>query len=138
MNKSVRLKGISEVREAKDGRSFYSATFQDPSNPFGKTVTRNFWQQKNAAGEPVWRGGDPTEVKPFVGKLIPGEIKTAVVEPYEVTGTDGAARTANTYTTVILGAELAEQVFKSLNHPMVSSTTAQEEVPAAQEELAIA
>lgn len=131
MNQSVRLKGISEVREAKDGRQFYLATFQDPSNPFGKTVTRTFWQQKDSAGQPVWKGANPEEVKPFVGKLIPGYIKTAKVEAYEVTGSNGAVNMATTYTTVILGAELDEQVFKSLNHPL--ATTAAVEAPVAQE-----
>lgn len=126
MNKEqLRLISLTEPREAKDGRSFYGASFQDPTNPFAKTVTRNFWQQKNSEGVAVWKGADPTQVKPFVGKLLPGYIKTAKVTPYEVTGGDGEIRTANIYTTVVLGAELEEQVFKALNHPLLSETVAE-------------
>lgn len=129
--KTLRLVSVTEPREAKDGRSFYSAVFQDPSNPFAKTVTRNFWQQKNANGEAVWRGADPAQVKPFIGKTLPGYISTKKVADYEVTTSQGEVRTANTYTTVILGSELEEQVFKSLNHPLASAEAA---VVVAQEE----
>lgn len=119
--KTLRLLSVTETKLAKDGRGFYGATFQDPMNPFAKTVTRNFWQQKNAAGEPVWKGADPAQVAAFVGKQLPGYIATKKVEDYAVTGGDNIERTANTYTTVILGSELEEQVFKSLNHPLATA-----------------
>ena len=138
MNKSqVRLLSTTDAVVARDGRSYYTATFQDPENPFGKAVSRNFWQQKNAAGEPVWKGADPEQVKPFLKKLIPGYIATRKVEAYPVTGTDGVERSANIYTTVILGSELEEQVFKSLNHPLATLEVAGMEIPAPAEELAI-
>lgn len=127
--KTVKLVSTGEVKTATDGRQYYAASFQDPSNPFGKTVTRLFWQQKDAAGTPIWKGGDPEVVKNFVNKTIPGEIKTAKVEAYDVNG-----NTATTYTTVLLGAELAEQVFKSLGHPLTQT----EAVPAAEAEMEIA
>lgn len=137
MEKSlVRLKSITEPKVAKDNRSYYTATFQDPANPFAKTVSRNFWQQNNAAGEPVWKGANPAEVKPFIGKTIPGFISTKKVEDYEIAAANGDIRTATTYTTVILGSELEEVVFKSLGHPLLVAGEAEVEVEADQVEIA--
>lgn len=134
----IRLTQLGEVKTAKDGRAYYAATFQDPANPFAKTVTRNFWQQKNSAGEPVWRGADPAQVKPFLNKTIPGQIATRVVEPYAITGSDNVERTATTYTTIVFGNELESQVFKSLNHPLIEAVvTNVAPVEAVQEELVI-
>lgn len=135
--KQVKLVAITEPAEARDQRLFYKATFQDPSNPFAREVTRLFWQQKNAAGEPVWKGADPAKVKPFVGKNLPGYIASREVEAYEVTGTGGEARTATTYTTVITGEELESQVFKSLGHPLKKAEAVEATAPVA-EEIAIA
>lgn len=141
MNTSnVKLASLGEVKIAKDGRGYYAASFQDPTNPFAKTVTRNFWQQKNAAGEPVWRGADPTQVKPFLNKTIPGYLATRKVQPYAITGSDNVERTADTYTTVILGNELDSQVFKALGHPLAEEAivAAPVEALAHQEDIAIA
>lgn len=117
----IRLTALGEVKVAKDERSYYSATFQDPLNPFAKTVTRNFWQQKNQAGEPVWKGADPAQVKPFVGKTIPGYIASRTVEPYAITGSDGVERTATIYTTVVFNTEVESAVFRSLQHPLAET-----------------
>lgn len=133
MNKSLKLVALSAVSTAKDDRQYYTAEFQDPSNPFAKTVKRNFWQQKNAAGTPEWRGADPAVVKNFVGRTIPGQLMTAKVEPYTVIGAGGVERTANIFTTAILGSELPEQVFKSLNHPLAVEAAVEETVAEAAE-----
>lgn len=130
---TLRLKAITEPKVAKDNRQYYTATFQDPANPFAKEVARNFWQQFNGAGEPVWKGANPAEVKPFLGKVIPGKIVTAVVEPYSITGTNGVERTANTYTTVVLGSELEMVVFKSLGHPIAEEAKVEEAAIVAEE-----
>lgn len=114
MNKQLRLIEVGEVKTAKDNRQYYSATFQDPANPFAGAKSRIFFQQKNSAGEPVWKGAHPDDTKKFVGKLIPGEIVTAEVEPYEI-----GERTVNIHTAVVLGNELAEQVFKQQGRVML-------------------
>lgn len=129
--KSLKLVSVTATATAKDGREYYGAEFQDPSNPFARTVKRNFWQQKNAQGVAEWRGADPSVVKNFIGKTVPGEMITAKVEQYEIIGSDGTVRNANTFTTVILGNELAEQVFKSLGHPLAETTSIN--APAVQE-----
>lgn len=117
----VMLMSITEPKVAKDNRSYYTAEFRDPSNPFAKTVKRNFWQQLNAAGESEWRGANPKDVKPFLGKNIPGYIATRAVEPYSIPRADKEDYEASTYTTVILGHEMPEVVFKSLGHPLASA-----------------
>lgn len=123
MNKFLKLVAISEPKPAKDNRLYYAGQFQDPTNPFAKTVTRMFWQQKDASGTPVWRGADPEIVKTFVGKTLPGAIVTKEVEEYQI-----GERTINTYTTVVLGSELDLQVFKAMGHPLAKQavTTAVE------------
>lgn len=126
MSNSLKLVALGEVLAAKDGRSYYSAEFQDPANPFAATRKRNFWQQNNSAGVPEWRGADPAIVKSFVGKLIPGAIVSAEVEPFMI-----GEREVTIYTTVVLGNELSKQVFKSLGHPMLEAVaeTVAEELP---------
>lgn len=121
MNKFLKLVAISDIKTAKDNRAYYAAQFQDPTNPFAKTVTRMFWQQKDAAGTPVWRGADPEIVKTFVGKTLPGAIVTKEVEDYQI-----GERTINTYTTVVLGSELDLQVFKAMGHPLKQAAVAEQ------------
>jgi len=130
----VKLIGIGEVKLAKDGRSFYTAEFQDASNPFAGTVRRNFWQQfadSAAKTNPIWKGADPAITGTFVGKLLPGQILTLEVEAYTI-----GANTVSTYKTVVLGGELPKQVFKQLGHPVVETVVAAE-APAVEAELPI-
>jgi len=122
--KKLKLVSISEVKTAKDNRQFYTAEFQDPNNPFANSVKRNFWQQFNAAGEPIWKGADPAVVKTFIGKTLDGSIVSAQVEPYEIQVGDKPARTATTYTTVVLGSELPQVIFAQLGHKMANAETA--------------
>lgn len=126
MNKQLKLVSLGDVKTAKDNRQYYSANFQDPTNPFARAISRIFWQQKNTAGEAVWRGADPEAVKPFVGKLLPGYIATKKVAEYAI-----GDRTADTYTTVILGSELESQVFKGMGHPLAEEAKAEVAVEAA-------
>lgn len=125
---TVKLNAISEVKtekersDAKVSRMYYTATFSNPANPFGKTVSRTFWQQHNADGSDAsWKGGDPVQVRAFVGKTIPGSIVAANVEPYDIIGLGGEVRTATTYTTVVLDGELPESVFKSSGKTMLQA-----------------
>lgn len=127
MNKpQLKLIAVGEVKTAKDNRAYYSASFQDPSNPFAGAKSRIFFQQNNSAGQPEWRGADPAVTKTFVGKLIPGEIVTAKVEEYQIN-----ERTVNIHTAVVLGNELAEQVFKQQGRIMLKEDA--EATPAAVE-----
>lgn len=114
MNKQLRLIEVGEVKTAKDDRQYYSATFQDPANPFAAAKSRIFFQQNNSAGQPEWKGADPAVTATFKGKLIPGEIVTAKVEEYQI-----GERTVNIHTAVVLGNELAEQVFKQQGRVML-------------------
>lgn len=133
--KTVKLESLSEVKTAKDNRQYYTAEFSNPANPFGRTVSRNFWQQKNAAGEPVWRGADPAKVKAFVGKTIPGSICAEKVEEYTIEITGQEPRPASTYTTVVLDGELKAAVFANLGHKLAEEATV--EAPAVAEEEAV-
>lgn len=133
MNKQLRLLSLGDVKTAKDQRQYYAATFQDPTNPFAKSISRIFWQQKNAAGDAEWRGADPEAVKPFLGKLLPGYIATKKVEAFDING-----RQVDTYTTVILGSELESQIFKAMGHPLaVEAGALAAETVAAEAELVI-
>lgn len=123
MQKVVKLESVGEVKEARDTRKYYTANFSNPLNPFGKTVSRNFWQQKNAAGEPVWRGADPAQVKPFIGRTIPGTFENRNVVPYSIQIAGQPDRTANTYPTVVLDGENIESVYKSVGHPLAEENT---------------
>lgn len=129
MNKVLKLTGISALKVAKDTRSYYAATFQDPANPFASTVTRMFWQQLKD-GVAYWKGADYEVIKGFVGKTVPGFISTQKVEPFMI-----GDRSVSTYTTVILGSELEEQVFKALGHiiaqPAIAAPIAVAAQPAA-------
>jgi len=90
--------------------------------------TRRFWQQLNGAGEPVWKGANPDQVKSFLNKQIPGEIVTLEVEPYEIDLENGETRTVNTFTAVVMGGELPSAVFKSLGRTVVSKAAEAAEI----------
>jgi hypothetical protein len=125
----LQLVSISEVKTEKSridnkvSRQYYTATFANPANPFGKTVSRTFWQQHNIEGtEATWKTANPSLVKSFIGKLIPGTIVSSKVEEYDIVnqGT-GEVRTASTYTAVVLEGETAYSVFKAAGKIMVET-----------------
>jgi hypothetical protein len=127
----LQLVSISEVKTEKSridnkvSRQYYTATFANPANPFGKTVSRTFWQQHNIEGtETTWKTANPALVKTFIGKLIPGTIVSSPVEEYDIVnqGT-GEVRTASTYTAIVLEGENAYSVFKAAGKVMVEAAT---------------
>ena len=121
------VKTENRVKDDKVNRQYYTATFSNPSNPFAKTSTRTFFQQHNNDGTSAeWRGANPSEVRAFIGKLIPGQIVCCQVKPYDIVGSDGAIREANSYTTVVLEGENVASVFKSLGKTVLEAA----EVPA--------
>ena len=125
----LQLVSISEVKtekvriDNKVSRQYYTATFANPANPFGKTVSRTFWQQHNIEGtEATWKTANPSLVKTFIGKLVPGTIVSSKVEEYDIVnqGT-GEVRTASTYTAVVLEGETAYSVFKAAGKIIVET-----------------
>lgn len=125
----LQLVSISEVKTEKSridnkvSRQYYTATFANPANPFGKTVSRTFWQQHNIEGtEATWKTANPSLVKTFIGKLVPGTIVSSKVEEYDIVnqGT-GEVRTASTYTAVVLEGETAYSVFKAAGKIIVET-----------------
>lgn len=131
----LKLISISPVKtekarkDEKVSRQYYTAAFTNPANPFGKVVSRTFWQQHNADGtEATWKTGNPALVKDFVGKLIPGSIVSSKVEEYDITDSLGNTRAASTYTAVVLEGETAQSVFKASGKVMVEAV---EYIPAA-------
>ena len=101
----------------KDGRKYYIAIFQDPSNPFGVERYRVISQQSDSAGNAVWRSGNPALIKQFVGKLIPGDLVTKDVEEYIV-----GDNTVSQYTCVVLKGESIETIFRQQGHELGSET----------------
>jgi hypothetical protein len=127
----LKLVSISEVKtekarvDEKVSRQYYTATFSNPANPFGRTVSRTFWQQHNADGtQATWKGANPSEVKQFIGKLIPGRIVSSKVEAYDITDSLGNIREASTYTAVVLDGETPEAVFKASGKVIVEAAPA--------------
>jgi hypothetical protein len=129
---NLKLNAISPVKTEKEGsarsdgkvnRQYYVATFSNPANPFGKTVSRTFWQQHSADGTTAeWKGADPVQVRPFLGKLIPGNIVAKTVEDYPIIGLGGEERYATSYTAVVLDGETVESVFKASGKIIVNET----------------
>ena len=97
----------------KDGRKYYIAIFQDPTNPFGVERYRVISQQSDANNNPVWRSGYPSLIKQFIGKLIPGDLVTNTVEEYTV-----GLNTVSQYTCVVLKGESIETIFKQQGHEL--------------------
>lgn len=121
----LKLVAISAVSTAKDGRNYYTAEFQDPENPFAQTRKRNFFQQFNPTTNLAeWRGADPSTVKQWIGKQIPGYIANREVEPYVVPGRPGQPdRTVNFFTTVVMGHEQEAVIFRTQRHPLADGTS---------------
>ena len=99
-----------------DGRKYYIAAFRDPSNPFGAERTRVIAQTTDSEDNPVWKAGNPSLIKQFVGKNIPGDIVTKSVVPYTVDG-----REVMSYTSVVLKGETITSVFKAQGHALMTS-----------------
>jgi len=125
---TVKLSSVTEVKQEKVradqkvSRSYFTATFTNPSNPFAKAVSRVFWQQHNADGTKAeWKGADPKDVKAFIGKEIPGYVAARQVESYDIVGFDGTVRQATAYTTVVLDGEVESSVFKQSGKTIVET-----------------
>jgi len=101
-----------------DGRLYYIAEFKDSNNPFetsrDKTIFQQFKDSENKKN-PIWKGGDPHEVRKYIGKNIDGRIITAKVEEYML-----GDKLLNVYTCVVLGHENIENVFKNAGHPLIT------------------
>lgn len=105
--------------DGKESRKFYVVTFQDATNPFAKPAKRTIFQSHDTEGKASWITGDPSLVT--IGMLIPGEIKTMAVAPYDITIGE-EVKSVSSYTAPVLGNELLETVFKNAGHPLAGST----------------
>ena len=104
-----------------DNRKMYIAVFRDPTDPFGSERTRVFSQNTDSSGQnAVWKKGNPALIKNFVGKVVPAEIVTRDVVPYDVGSNTGIT----SYTCVVLKNENINSVFASQSHPVIGSPQA--------------
>ncbi len=126
----IKVIAVSEEKTAKDGRKFYTITVQDATNVFAPQRTRNMWQQRDANNEPVWRIPNGTEAQKLIGKLIPGQIISKTVLPFELADSNtGLIRTVNSYTSVVFGHEDVEATFAAFGHPVLGSPQAMQTAP---------
>jgi hypothetical protein len=117
------IKGLGgKINETSDGRKYYLAIFQDLDNPFQATRFRVISQQFDSSGNSIWKGGDPNQIKNYVGKALPGAIVTKQVEPYPVTSQDGTTRTVDSYTAVALKGENIVQLFSRAGHELAGAS----------------
>jgi hypothetical protein len=130
---SLKLISVGEVKtekarkDGKKSRQYYTAMFQELGNPFAPAVQRNFFQSHNSDGtECMWKGAKPEDVIPFVNKAVPGSIVSRQVPDYEIAQADGTSRTVNRYTTVVLGHETVESVFRAQGHALDAPAKAME------------
>ena len=124
------IKGLNgKINETSDGRKYYLAIFQDLDNPFQATRFRVISQQFDSTGNSIWKGGDPNQIKNYVGKALPGAIVNKQVEAYDVTSQDGTVRSVNTYTCVALKGENIVQLFSRAGHTLMSEATSSEATP---------
>jgi len=131
MKKLLILVSMSEVKTEKtrtDGkisRQFYTAYFADANNPFAKGVQRNVFQAHSADGKTAsWKGGNPSQVKTFVGKEIPGQIVNCIVKPYTI----GENKNITSYTTALLDGENLVSILKQSGHELADSKASVAEV----------
>ena len=132
MSNQIKVVAVSEEKEAKDGRKFYTITIQDATNFFAPQRTRNMWQQMDSTNTPVWRIPNGTEAKALVGKLIPGQIITKSVVAFDIVNeSTGEARTVNSYSSVVFGHEDVDATFAAFGHPVLGSAQAEKLTPSA-------
>lgn len=106
------------------------ATGEYYANPL-RTVKRNYFQQHNADGTQTSWKADPKALQKLIdnASAIPGQIVTRTVKEFPVVGAngeqqkrnDGSLVYADKYTTVVLGGETEEQVFRAANHEIIAA-----------------
>jgi hypothetical protein len=123
--KTVKLLSIGEIltetrtKDEKASRQYYVAKFMDSLNPFAAVRQRTVFQDHNADGTiAFWKSGDPSIVKNYVGKEIPGQIVNVNVESYKIDDRD-----TNTFTTVLLDGESLKTILKQNGHVMALAPT---------------
>lgn len=126
----IKIKSMSEIREAKDGRKFYVLGAVDAEDIFAnriikRTVFQQFTEKSDPSKQmndtnPQWVGGDPSVVEKVLksGKAVPGEVVTKEVPEYEIPGTD---RKATSYSTIVFKSENYRTVFKNAGHNLDES-----------------
>tara|TARA_Y100001973_G_C5199206_1_gene336444 strand:- start:2471 stop:2962 length:492 start_codon:yes stop_codon:yes gene_type:complete len=102
-----------KINVTSDGRKYYLATFRDVNNPFAPERTRVISQTTDASNNPIWRAGNPSIIKQFVGKAIPADIVTRTVEPYTV-----GSNVVETYSCIVMKGESIKTIFKQQGHEL--------------------
>jgi hypothetical protein len=105
-----------KINVGVDGRKYYLAEFEDPENFMAATRMRVV-SQSGSEGAASWRLPSPKKMLANVGRDLPGAIITRFVEPYEVNG-----RMVDTYSTIVFGGEIIENVFQKAGHIIIGTT----------------
>lgn len=133
-NSKIFITGMSEVKEAKDGRKYYVLSASQAidfdgkaiADPFSPIAKRTIWQQFTAKSSedldrndinPEWKSGNPELVAKVIGLPITGQIVTEEVADYVIN-----ERTVNKYTTIVFPKETIDNVFKNSGHPLNGET----------------
>jgi len=124
LNKISEVKTEKERSDSKIKRQYYTGYFSDATNPFAPMRQQNFFQSHNEDGSiATWKAGDPSIVKQYLGKEIPGAFITRTVNPYQI-----GEKTVTSATCVVLGEVnevTIERAFKA-NGLTINSNTSNE------------
>lgn len=119
----MQLIAKTETRKAKDGRSYFVATFRPGLGQ--RTVNRTFWEQFKVVNgvktdELYWERLSPEEAADAITskEKIEGVKVTKTVEPYIL-----GDKTVNSYSVVMFPDENVITLFASQNHPIVDQET---------------
>ena len=126
MNKSLKIVAFELLVAQSNGREFLKITFQDPSNVFCPTKTRNIFSEEDGS----WKTVNPEMMKGLVGKTVPAEIINSECEPYTLVGSDGIERTFNAVTFVRFAHESVDQALRAIGKKPVSAVAEAEAVVA--------
>lgn len=152
MNHIVVKTAETPVKQDKNGRNYKTVTFTErvmmntafgplpkPLNQCRSTSVNQYEENYLGAKDPAYSSPIFNERNPQAGGYFEGKIETRNVAEYDIEARDGAIRTVNTYTTVVLGdttspawENVVKSVFRSRGHEVVEPTniTIQETVAA--------
>lgn len=117
--KNLKIVTFEELVAPSNGRAFMKITFQDPTNVFCPTKTRNIFSEEDGS----WKTVNPEMMKGLVGKLVPAEIINTECEPYTLLGSDNVERTFNHITLVKFAHESVDQALRAIGRKPVTAET---------------
>lgn len=122
---------VSEVKEAKDGRSYFTVSFSP--GYFQKIVKRTFWEQfkrdpktGELTNETYWERITPEQAEMLkrTGEPIEGRKATNTVESYII-----GENEVDQYSTVVFPDENEVTVFAAAGHPILDEETGELKQP---------